>query len=124
MVIQRKRRKGDDRDADEVWPPRGRNGMSEPGRVPALDRLIDAYLGGSASFDAFAAEYGVCYIDLPDDAFPDVDAEVWYGVLHERIEWTAPDPDPESRAYGWISADEFRQWLEPYVRDRRARPDA
>lgn len=94
------------------------------GQVPALDRLIDAYLGGTASFDAFAAEYGVCYIDLPDDAFPDVDTEVWYGVLHERIEWTAPDPDPESRVYGWISADEFRQWLEPYVRDRRAEPGA
>ena len=98
--------------------------MSEPGKVEALDRLIDAYVGGSASFDAFAAEYGVCYIDLPDDAFPDVDAEVWYGVLHERIEWTAPDPAAESRSHGWISIDEFRQWLESYLRDRRGSASA
>jgi hypothetical protein len=92
--------------------------MSEPGRVEALDRLIDAYLDGTATFEAFAAGYGVCFLELPDAAFPDVDAEVWYGVLHERIEWTAPDPAPESTSHGWMSIDEFRPWLRTYVDTR------
>jgi len=100
-------------------PPFGGNGAAPPsGRVEALDRLIDGYLGGSMPFEAFAAGYAGSFITLPDAAFPSVEAEVWYGVLHERIEWTAPAPPPETRELGWMSVDDFRGWLGAYMQSR------
>jgi hypothetical protein len=92
--------------------------MGDFGRVEALDRLIDGYLRGDATFEAFAAGYASTFISLPDDAFPDVGAEVWYGVLHERAERAAPDPSPDARRYGWMSIDELRAWLADYAAAR------
>lgn len=83
-----------------------------------LDRLIGGYLAGTTPFETLEAQYSPVYLFLPDDAFPDVETEVWYGVVHERIEWTTLDPSPEQKQFGWMSHAEFRAWLEEAVRNK------
>jgi hypothetical protein len=80
--------------------------------LDTLDRLIDDYLAGSISFQTLESQFSPCYLFMPEDAFPDVETEVWYGVVHERIEWTRAEPTAEEKAFGWMSIDEFRAWLE------------
>jgi hypothetical protein len=89
-----------------------------PDSLDTLDRLIGDYLTGAIPFQTLEARFSPCYLFLPEDAFADVETEVWYGVIHERIEWTAPAPSPEEKAFGWMSIDEFRAWLQTAVRTR------
>lgn len=86
-----------------------------------LDQLIDGYLAGTIPFDTLQAQFAPCYLFLPDEAFPDVETEVWYGVVHERIEWTGAAPSPRDRAFGWTSIDEFRAWLQTAVQTKPGR---
>jgi hypothetical protein len=83
-----------------------------PDSLDTLDRLIDGYLAGSIPFQTLESQFSPAYLFMPEEAFPDVHAEVWYGVVHERIEWTRPDATAEERARGWMSIDDFRAWLE------------
>jgi hypothetical protein len=83
-----------------------------PDSLDTLDRLIDDYLAGAIPFATLESRFSPTYLFMPEEAFPDVQTEVWYGVVHERIEWTSPAPSDEERAFGWMSIDEFRAWLE------------
>lgn len=83
-----------------------------------LDALIGGYLAGTTPWETLESEYGPCYLFLPEDAFADVETEVWYGVVHERIEWTTAEPSPEQQQFGWMTIGEFRTWLEEAVRTR------
>ena len=86
--------------------------------LATLDALIGGYLAGTTPWETLESQYGPVYLFLPDDAFPDVETEVWYGVVHERIEWTTAEPSDEQRAFGWMSIGEFRAWLAEAVRTR------
>lgn len=86
--------------------------------LDTLDRLIGGFLAGSLPFETLEAQYAPCYLFMPDDAFADVETEVWYGVVHERIDWTRAAPSDEERTFGWVSIDEFRAWLQDAVRTR------
>lgn len=90
--------------------------MSTPNSLEALDALIAGFLAGTMPFTTLESSYAPEFLFLPEEAFPDVEAEVWYGVVHERIERTAPDPSAEAKQFGWMSVDEFRAWLEEAVR--------
>lgn len=83
-----------------------------PDSLATLDRLIADFLAGAIPFDALASRFAPAYLFMPEEAFPDVQTEVWYGVVHERIEWTSPAPSEEERAFGWMSIDDFRAWLQ------------
>lgn len=89
-----------------------------PDSIHTLDALIDGYLAGTTPFETLESRFGPCYLFLPEDAFADVETEVWYGVVHERIEWTTAEPSPEQRAFGWMSVGELRAWLQDAVRSR------
>lgn len=84
--------------------------------IAALDALIDGFLAGTTPFETLEAQFSPVYLFLPDDGFPDVETEVWYGVVHERIEWTTAEPSAEQAAFGWMSIGEFRAWLAEAVR--------
>jgi hypothetical protein len=86
--------------------------------LATLDALIDGYLAGTTSFETLESQFSPCYLFLPEDAFSDVETEVWYGVVHERIEWTTAEPSPEQKSFGWMSVGEFRAWLEGAVRSK------
>jgi hypothetical protein len=89
-----------------------------PDSLDTLDRLLADYLAGSIPFQTLEARFGPCYLFLPEEAFPDVETEVWYGVVHERIEWTSAAPSPEEKAFGWMSIDDFRAWLQSALRTK------
>ncbi|WP_420127336.1 hypothetical protein [Longimicrobium sp.] len=93
-----------------------------PDSLETLDRLIDGFLAGSIPFATLESQFAPAYLFMPEDAFPDVETEVWYGVIHERIEWTSSAPSDEERAFGWTSIDEFRAWLQSTVQTRRPHP--
>jgi hypothetical protein len=86
-----------------------------------LDRLIDGYLAGSITFETLESQFSPAYLFMPEEAFPDVETEVWYGVIHERLEWTRAEPSAEEKAFGWTSIHEFRAWLQTAVRTKRGR---
>jgi len=92
-----------------------------PESLDALDRLIDGFLAGSIPFGTLESQFSPAYLFMPDDSFPDVETEVWYGVVHERIEWTRAEPTAEEKAFGWMSIDEFRAWLETTRASRPSR---
>lgn len=89
-----------------------------PDTRATLDGLIDGYLAGEIPFETLESRFGPCYLFLPETAFPDVETEVWYGVVHERVEWTTAEPSAEQKAFGWMSVGEFRAWLEGAVRSK------
>lgn len=86
--------------------------------LETLDALIDGYLAGRTPFETLESRFAPCYLFMPEEAFPDVETEVWYGVVHERIEWTTAEPTPEQKSFGWMSVGEFRAWLEEAVRTK------
>ena len=88
--------------------------------IAALDALIGGFLAGTTGWETLEAQYSPVYLFLPDEAFPDVETEVWYGVVHERIEWTTAEPSPEQKTFGWMTHAEFRGWLEEAVRTKPA----
>jgi hypothetical protein len=98
--------------------------MPTPDSLDTLDRLIDGFLAGSIPFATLESRFPWCYVSLPEDAFPDVETEVWYGVVHERIEWTGSAPSAEEKAFGWMSVDEFRAWLQATLQTRPRRGGA
>lgn len=93
----------------------------ETDSMETLDALIAGFLAGDIPFETLEAQFGPVYLFLPDDAFPDVQTEVWYGVVHERVERTMPEPTPDQRRFGWRSVAEFRAWLETAVAARPPR---
>jgi hypothetical protein len=86
-----------------------------------LDALIDGYLAGTTPFETLESRFAPCYLFMPEEAFPDVETEVWYGVVHERIEWTTAEPSDEQRSFGWMTIADFRIWLEEAVRTKPGR---
>lgn len=82
-----------------------------------LDALIDSFITEKVSLEQFQSEYTRCFIDeIPDSGLTDLELE-HYGAIHEKAEWTARSPDPESRQHGWHDANEFRDWLRDWLRD-------
>lgn len=69
-------------------------------------------------FSNFFNDFYFYYADeLPEDALNNQDTD-YFGAIHEKLDFVAPDePDSESRRYGWISAKEFRNWLDEKLRD-------
>lgn len=89
--------------------------MSQDDSLETLDGLIEGFLAGDTPFETLEAQFSTVYLFLPDDAFPDVQTEVWYGVVHEHVERTMADPSPNQRRSGWRSIPELRAWLEAAV---------
>ena len=88
---------------------------TESESLATLDALIAGFLAGDTPFEALEARFSPVYLFLPEEAFGDVQTEVWYGVVHERIERTTADPTPDQRAFGWRTVAEFRAWLQSAV---------
>jgi len=81
-----------------------------------LDQLVAEYLEERIALPEFQARFSSLFVDeIPDTA---LDEQQWefYGAIHEKAEWTAPDPPTQDKRDGWLSADEFRAWLRSHVR--------
>jgi hypothetical protein len=75
-----------------------------------LLNMVDSFLAGATSWADHERIFYSSYMDLPEDALSE-EAHDWFGEVCERIDFTGPDPDAESRRYGWIDPDEYRVWL-------------
>ena len=68
---------------------------------------IERLLSGEWSVDKFRDEYYDYYLEeVPDDALSDSDSQ-FFGYIQEMLDWTARDPPPEDRQYGWMNHAEF-----------------
>jgi hypothetical protein len=77
-----------------------------------LDALIDEYLAGATSVEEFGAAYSRYYLEgVPDTALSPEQFD-WYGLVHEKLEWTANTATVEERQLGWMTPGEFRTWLD------------
>jgi len=89
----------------------------------ALDEVIASYLAGRASFHNFHKLYSKLLIDDQGDVGFTPEEVDHYGVVHEKAELTATEPPLEDRQYGWISEDEFREWLAVHERAKPPLPN-
>jgi hypothetical protein len=94
--------------------------VTAPEAVPirnAIIALVDEFLSGNLSFEAFDVAYGKAFHgDLPPWGLSWADEEP-LSEIDERLQWTTKDsPSEEDRAYGYISREEFREWLVEYRR--------
>lgn len=87
----------------------------EPVGPPRLLDLIDALLAGQIDFPAFESEYYQAFLLWDDE---DVEARIlsWYAEVHEKLDWTTPQPSADERSYGWIDEKEFLAWLSEHRR--------
>jgi hypothetical protein len=79
-----------------------------------LVAIIDSFLAGERSFEAFHRDFSRCFIDeIPEE---DLTLEMadQYGAVHEKTEWTTRSPTPEERDVGWIDVPQFSSWLRGY----------
>jgi hypothetical protein len=78
------------------------------------DRLLGwltEYVRGSLSFAEFHERFYYHYVnELVDDSLSRLDWD-FFGKIHEKMDFVAPDPDQASRADGWISTKEFKAWV-------------
>lgn len=76
-----------------------------------LFRLIDRVLGHDVTFDEFSRSFYDYYTEtLPEDALTD-EERAFLSKAQEKLDWTMADPDKESRKYGWVTPQEYLEWL-------------
>jgi hypothetical protein len=85
-----------------------------------LLRMVDSFLAGETSWRDHERTFYSYYQDAPSGALSDA-AHDFFGTVCEKIDFTGPDPDAESRRFGWIDPDEYRAWLK--VQRAGYRPD-
>lgn len=73
--------------------------------------VLRAFLRNEYDYDALYKKFYFHYVDdLPDDSLSDEDLDI-FGEIHERMDMVSDNPDEPSRRAGWISSEEFRNWL-------------
>jgi hypothetical protein len=73
--------------------------------------MVEQLVAGRLDVPSFEARYYPLYHDeVPDDALTRREDE-FFGLVAERLDWSAVAPDTESRGYGWQSHDEYRRWV-------------
>ena len=76
-----------------------------------LVALIDEFLAGTLTFDDLETQFSDCFIEeLHED---DISSESFefFARVHEKLSWTGPVLDKESRSHGWMYPAEFSRWL-------------
>lgn len=72
-----------------------------------LMNQIEHLLSGGWTVDEFRDKYYDYYLEgVPDDALSDSDSQ-FFGYIQEMLDWTALDPPPEDKQYGWMNHIEF-----------------
>ena len=94
--------------------------VSAPEAFPirdALIALVDNFLKGNSSFEEFDVAYGQAFHgDLPPWGLSWVDVEP-LAEIDDRLQWSVKDtPTEEDRAHGFLSREQFREWLVEYRR--------
>jgi hypothetical protein len=94
--------------------------VSAPEAFPirdALIALVDNFLRGGLSFDDFDVAYGQAFHgDLPSWGLSWEEVEP-LAEIDDRLQWTTKNsPTDEDRAHGFLSREQFCDWLIDYRR--------
>jgi hypothetical protein len=83
--------------------------------------MLRAFADGQRDFDRFHEEFYYHFTDdLEDNALSEEDW-AFFGKIHEKLDYVSKGlPDPQSRADGWISDEEFRTWLRETLQEETA----
>jgi hypothetical protein len=97
---------------------RCRKTVSAPEALPirdALIELVEKFMKGNLTFDEFDVTYGqVFHSELPSWGLSDKEVEA-LAEVDDRLQWTVKGtPTPQDRADGFMSREQFREWLVDY----------
>lgn len=91
------------------------DGSPSPHNPQEAERLllerIDRYLTGRDAFDAFVDAYYYFFVDGVPENTLDESAYRYFAGIQEKLDFASAAPTTEERSDGWISADEFKDWL-------------
>jgi hypothetical protein len=83
-----------------------------------LDTLIKDYLACTIPIADFSASYSRFYLEnVPDGGLSEEEFD-WYGLIHEKLEWTTEAPPAVDQQFGWMSPNRFSKWLYEHL-DRK-----
>jgi len=73
--------------------------------------MIDRLLSGSWSVEDFRRAYYFFWLEqVPADVLSD-EAEQFFWAIQEKLDWTTREPTSEERQYGWLTEDEYVDWV-------------
>ena len=79
--------------------------------------MINDLISGEMSVSTFEEKYYSYFLnDVPDDCLSPDELD-FFGIIQEKLDFTAIAPDTESRRYGWIDHKEFIVFVEKMVED-------
>jgi Lhr-like helicase len=83
-----------------------------------LFKILTNYVEDSISYDELQREFYDYYVDDLAEEVLSKQEENLFSHIQEKMDWVTGNPDRESREYGWISIDEFKQWLTKKMTER------
>ena len=73
--------------------------------------MIDRLLVGTWTVQQFRRAYYDFWLEeVPRGVLSDDDEEFFSG-LQEKLDWTSPSPTDEERRYGWLTPEEYVDWV-------------
>jgi len=84
---------------------------SEPSFKKNLLGMIDRFIGGEWPVDEFETAYYDYFVDTVPSSFLSDEDEDFFAAVQERLDWTARNPTNAEREVGWLTHDEYIQWL-------------
>ncbi len=85
------------------------------GYSKVLHDMITHLIEGNWSVEEFRDKYYGYYLEeVPESALTDAEVGL-FGAIQEKLDWTDPSPDKESRKYGWMDNREFVKWVESMI---------
>jgi len=74
--------------------------------------LIDDFIDNKIGYNEFYSKFNDIYCIEPS-VFKEAEEDS-VSDINDKLAYTGEEPDEEDRKYGFISADEFREWLKDY----------
>lgn len=87
--------------------------------IPSLENrileLVHHFLAEELAFDEFESRFCRLYPDA--EMYPVVSdaCDSLFSEVLERLSWASEKVSPDERSEGWVTADEFRRWLQERV---------
>jgi hypothetical protein len=84
---------------------------TEPNFKHILLDMIKKLLSGEWSVEEFEGQYYTFFLEgVPSGSLSDDDS-AFFAAVQERLDWTSRNPTSEERDHGWLTDEEYVQWL-------------
>lgn len=82
--------------------------------------LLQGGARGLVGLDEFQKRFEYLFLDREEWPVLDYRDKEFFGVVLEKVGWTAENPSAEERQLGWMDFESFRRWLEEALRSHLA----